>query len=606
MESENYIVQRVDALRRWMKRAGVDAFVTPSTDAHAGEYVPAHWQSRQWISGFTGSAGTAVVTADKAALWTDSRYFIQAEEELAGTPFVMMKDGVEGTPSIAEWLGSVLAPGCSVGVDGEVNMAVGTESLRQELKYQGMSLCVCADPYAEIWDGRPERPLSKAEIQPLEFAGESTISKLARIREKMGAGTALVACALDEIAWTLNLRGEDVECTPLLVSYLLVEERKATLYIDQRKLTDETRSYLADCGVTVKEYADVYDDLQSVAVPCYYMPSQTNCKIYNCLVAPKAMTDSIITQMLIVKNQWEIEGYRRAMLRDGVAMVKWLKWLTAAVAEGGQTELSVSRRLTEFRAEQPLFRGLSFENIVAYAAHGAIVHYEVNETTDVELQQCGLLLVDSGAQYQDGTTDLTRTIPLGTLTDEERRDYTLVLRGFINLGRAVFPRGTCGTQLDALARAPMWQYGINYLHGTGHGVGAYLSVHEGPHQIRMNYKPQWLVPGMTVTDEPGIYIAGSHGVRHENTLLVVEADFSAKGMEGNGGVVYGPYYTFEHLTLCPFFTEPILQEMLQPEEKEWFNAYQKRVCDALSPLLDEEHRRWLKEMTKPIEVGSIN
>jgi Xaa-Pro aminopeptidase len=435
----------------------------------------------------------------------------------------------------------------------------------------------------------------------MELAGESASSKIGRIRAKAkecGAEAVLVSM-LDEVAWTLNLRGSDIDYNPVFVSYLLITADSATLYINPAKVNAEVSEYLKAEGVGIQPYADIESALRTLRCAVLAQPDKTNYAAYSCIANPVAK-DCPVSTMKIMKNEAEIRGYHSAMLKDGLAMVKWMKWLIPAVEAGGQTELSLDEKLYACRAEQPLFRGVSFASIMGYAAHGAIVHYEPTPETDVPVEPKGLLLIDSGGQYQDGTTDITRTIPLGPLTWEERRDYTLVLRGFINLGRAVFPRGTYGTQLDALARTPMWRYGINYLHGTGHGVGSFMNVHEGPHQFRMNYMPTPLLPGMTITDEPGIYIAGSHGVRHENTMLVVPADFSDKGQQGNEGLTFGPYYTFEHLTLCPIFTSPILLEMMEREEIEWFNAYQQMVYDKLSPHLDEEHRLWLKEITKPI------
>lgn len=586
-----------------MKENGVAAFITPSTDPHSGEYVPSHWESRAWISGFTGSAGTAVVTTDKAALWTDSRYFLQAEDQISGTGYVLMKDKIEGTPTVAQWLGETLPEGSTVAIDGWVNTVTAVEDLKAELSIYGLNLNTGVEPYGKIWTDRPKLPVDEVFIQPLELAGETAASKIGRIRAegiKSGADAVLVSM-LDEVAWTLNLRGSDIEFNPVFVSYLLITADKATLYINQAKLTAEVSAYLKAEGVDTKPYGEIEGDLRNLDCRVLVQPDKTNYAVYACLQNP-VHKDCPVSTMKIMKNEAEIRGYHSAMLKDGLAMVKWMKWLLPAVEAGGQTELSLDEKLYSCRAEQPLFRGVSFASIMGYAAHGAIVHYEPTPETDIPVEPKGLLLIDSGAQYQDGTTDITRTIPLGPLTWEERRDYTLVLRGFINLGRAVFPRGTYGTQLDCLARTPMWRYGINYLHGTGHGVGSFMNVHEGPHQFRMNYMPTPLVPGMTITDEPGIYIAGSHGVRHENTMLVIPADFTGKGQEGNEGLTFGPYYTFEHLTLCPIFTSPILTEMMEKEEIEWFNAYQQMVCDKLSPHLDEEHREWLKEITRPITM----
>lgn len=594
-------MKNVCSLRKLMADKGISAFITPSTDPHSGEYVPRYWESRAWISGFTGSAGTAVVTTDKAALWTDSRYFLQAAEQIEGTDFVLMKDKVEGTPSVAEWLGDVLPKGTVVAVDGWVNTMTAVEELAKELQAKGLALVTDFAPYDEIWESRPQLPLDPVFIQPMEYAGETAHSKIERIRAeiyKSGADSILISM-LDEVAWTLNLRGSDIEYNPVFVSYLFITDFEAVLYVNKSKISDAVAAYLEGQGVVIKEYTEIENDLRATSHKVMVQKDKTNAHIAEC-IADKIIHDCPVSTMKIMKNEAEIKGYRSAMLKDGLAMVKWMKWVVPAVEAGGQTELSLDEKLYQCRAEQDLFKGVSFASIMGYAAHGAIVHYEPTEETDIPVEPKGLLLIDSGAQYQDGTTDITRTIPLGPLTWEERRDYTLVLRGFINLGRAVFPRGTYGSQLDCLARTPMWRYGLNYLHGTGHGVGSFMNVHEGPHQFRMNYMPTPLVPGMTITVEPGIYIEGHHGVRHENTTLVVEADFTDKGMEGNQGQTFGPYYTFEHLTLCPILTSPIIVDMMEKEEIEWFNAYQQMVYDKLSAHLDDEHRQWLYEVTRPI------
>lgn len=583
--------EKIEALRALMRREGVSAFITPSTDPHAGEYVPERWKSRRWLTGFTGSAGIAVVTTDKAALWTDSRYFLQAAEQLAGTGVELMKEKIEGTPTITEWLGSVLPQGSIVAVDGWVNTTAEVETMENELKAYGLALRTDIDPYAEIWTDRPIIPQSKAFIQGLEYAGESAASKIQRIREKIGQN-AIVVSSLEEVAWTLNLRADDVLYTPFVLGYVLITPADAYLYICKEKVTPEVASYLKEEGVDIREYDAITSDLQALGMPVYVQPEKTNFAVYSAIKTP-IRKESVVEQMLIFKNETEIRGFRNAMEKDGVAMVKWIKWTLENVPKGGQTELSLSKRLEEFRAEQPLFKGVSFESIMGYAHHGAIVHYDPTPETDIPVKAEGLLLIDSGGQYLDGTTDITRTIPLGPLTEEMRRDYTLVLKGWIRLGSAVFPKGTCGTQLDTLAREAMWKYGINYLHGTGHGVGQFMSVHEAIdlHQFRMQWRPTPLLPGMTITDEPGIYIEGSHGVRHEDTMLVVPA---------TEGITFGPYYTFEHLTLCPILTSPILVEMLTEEERTGFNSYQQMVYERLAPRLDEEHKAWLKEVVKPI------
>ncbi len=599
-------------LRSFMKREGIEAFIVPSTDPHSGEYVPERWKSRRWLTGFTGSAGTAVVTLNEAALWTDSRYFIQATEQLSGTGIILQKEKIEGTPTIAEWLAEVLKSGDKVGVDGEVFTVSEYEDLRGSLEGFGLKLKNVSDPFTEIWLNRPASPDSKVFIQDLKYAGESAESKLTRIREKLNGKTLLV-CSLEEIAWTLNLRADDILYTPFFVSYLIISPDTATLYIDNNKLTPEVKDYLMDNGIGIRPYNNVFVDLSMLDCQVVYQPEKTNYNAKKALRQPFA-GKSPIGELLIIKNDTEIKGYRNAMEKDGVAMVKWIKWTLENVPKGGLTELSLSAKLESFRAEQEDFMGISFESIMGYAHHGAIVHYDPTPETDIPVKPEGLLLIDSGAQFRDGTTDITRTIPLGPLTWEMKRDYTLVLKGWISLGSAVFPKGTNGTQLDALARAAMWQYGINYLHGTGHGVGQFMSVHEAIdlHQFRMQWRPTPLLPGMTITDEPGIYIEGSHGVRHEDTMLVVNANFDGEGGKcispnanpcGNSevqGIIYGPYYTFEHLTLCPILTEPIIVDMLTEDERRWFNSYQHTVYERLAPRLDEEHRTWLEKVTKEI------
>ena len=584
------ICNRIEALRDVMRREGIDAFIFPSTDPHNGEYVPAHWEGRKWISGFNGSAGTAVVTMTDAALWTDSRYFIAAEEQLRGTGFRLMKERVEGTPSITRWLGMKLATVQSptVGVDGTVNSASSVASLITELRAEGgITVRTNFDPLALIWTDRPPVPQDKVSIHPLEYAGEPCHEKMARIRQQLKSMHAygMLVSALDDIAWTLNLRGTDVHCNPVFVSYLLIEPERATLFIDRDKLTPDVEAYLKGEGVGTAGYADVSKALAAYGEYNILMDDNETCyTLFNIPQCQKVVAPSPIPAMKAVKNPTEIEGFRRAMLRDGVALVKFMRWLRPAVEAGGQTEMSVDAKLTALRAAQELYRGLSFDTIAAYREHGAIVHYEATPETDAELRPEGLILIDSGAQYLDGTTDITRTVALGPVTDEERLVYTLVLKGHIQLELCKFPRGASGTQLDALARKDMWAYGYNYLHGTGHGVGSYLNVHEGPHQIRMEYKPAPLVEGMTVTDEPGIYLPGRFGVRTENTLLVVP--YRETG--------FGRFLQFEPLTLCPIDTAPVITDMLTGDEKAWLNAYHRTVFDRIAPLLDDEaDRQWL-------------
>lgn len=594
----NMINQRLESLREVMKREHLAAFIFPSTDAHQSEYVADHWMGRAWISGFDGSAGTAVVTMHSAALWTDSRYFLAAEEQLKGTEFQLMKLKIPGTLSIAEWLGKELQDVDSpeVGLDGWVNSYTSTSGLIADLrKAGGITVRTNFDPLEEIWKDRPSIPLKPVEIQPMEFAGEDVPSKIKRIRLALRAQHAdgMLVSALDDIAWTLNLRGTDVHCVPVFVSYLLIASDKVSLFVDEAKVSSEIRAYLESNGVSIYKYNKVEEGLKAYSEynilldgneTSYYLWKAVRCQEI-------VQASSPIPAMKAVKNEAEIAGYRSAMLKDGVAMVKFLKWLLPAVEAGGETEISIDKKLTALRAEQKLFRDISFDTIAGYQAHGAIVHYEATPETDIPLKPEGLLLLDSGAQYQDGTTDITRTIALGPITEEMKHIYTLVLKAHIQLELAKFPDGASGTQLDALGRECMWREGFNFLHGTGHGVGSYLSVHEGPHQIRMEYMPTPLRAGMTLTDEPGLYLAGKFGVRIENTVL----------LSGYMKTEFGKFLQIEPLTLCPIDTAPIDLTMLMPEELAWLNEYHAKVYAELAPYLDEEEKKWLENATKAIK-----
>ena len=589
-------MNKVELLRQWLREHNLAAFIFPSTDPHSGEYVPDHWKTREWISGFNGSAGTAVVTLDDAALWTDSRYWLAAEEQTAGTEYTVIRcrRNVPTGKELAEWIkekskASLYEEPLRVGVDGWVNTIDSVHELQHELSLVGLQLTIAPDPAADLWADRPPIPLNPIEIQPLEFAGEEAKSKIERLRGEMrrlyASGTLITQ--LDDIAWLTNLRGTDVHCCPLFVAYMTVTMGNATLFTDPRKVSDEIRDYLDEQGIELQPYDKVCCPEGTIVID----PATCNSAL---IPNPSPFTilpsPSLVAPMKAIKNEVEIRGYRSAMHKDGVALVKFLRWLLPAVKAGGQTEISIDRKLTALRAEQPLFRDISFDTIAGYGAHGAIVHYEATPETDIPLEPHGLLLLDSGAQYQDGTTDITRTIALGPLTEEEMTDYTLVLKGHIRLAMAKFPSGSSGTQLDILARNAMWQHGINFLHGTGHGVGSYLNVHEGPHQIRMNYMPAPLVAGMTLTNEPGIYKTGKHGCRTENTQLITHY------CDGE----FGEFLQFEPLTLCPIDTKPIRMDMMAPDEIEWLNHYHQHVYDELAPLLDEEDKEWLREATKPI------
>ena len=591
------IAARLAALREEMRREHLSAFIFPSSDPHNSEYVPSRWEGRKWISGFDGSAGPAVVTLHSAALWTDSRYFLAAEEQLAGTEFQLMRERVDGTPSIAEWIATEIegVESSEIGVDGMCMTYAECSDLKTDLKHNGgITVRTNLDILDRIWTDRPSVPLNPVSIQPIEYAGESCHDKLGRIRSSLlrRGACGMLMTQLDDIAWTLNLRGTDVHCTPVFVAWLIVAEEVAVLYIKDEKLSPEVIEYLNAEGVAVDDYDNIIDALNSYdGYTLLIDPATTNYTLsqlrgnFNLVSAP-----SPVPEMKAIKNEVECNGFRNAMQRDGVAMVKFLKWLEEAVPKGCETELSVSAKLRQLRAEQPLFKDESFDTIAGYEEHGAIVHYEPTPDTDVPLRPEGFLLLDSGAQYLDGTTDITRTIQLGKVTDLHRRVYTLVLKGHLSLQNLCFPRGAAGTQLDAVARVAMWREGMNFMHGTGHGVGSYLSVHEGPHQIRQEYRPAPMLEGMTVTDEPGLYLAGKFGVRIENTLLTVPYMTTE----------FGKFLRFEPLTLCPIDTRPIVVDMLSTEELGLLNAYHKMVYERLSPMLDEEHKAWLADKTRSL------
>ena len=593
------IENRIERLRELMEREKIDAFIIPSSDAHNGEYIADHWKSREWISGFTGSAGTAVVTMKSAALWTDSRYFLQAEEQLDGTEYQLMRLRMEGTPSITEWLGAELAEksGATVAIDGSTSTYNTVQAMTMALRKQGgITLRTNLDPMSRIWTDRPALPQKPIRNHPMEWAGTTAADKLTAIRRRLAAVHAdcMLVSALDDIAWTLNLRGADIECNPVFIAYLLIASRRATLFTECSRVSDEVKEYLNDNGVELRpynkigeglaqyfEYSILMDGNETAALMPRYVPSRTQV-----IYAP-----SPIPLMKAVKNEAETAGFRRAMVSDGVAMVRLLKWIKPAVAKGGVTEMGVDDKLTALRSEDPAYVEKSFETIAAYESHGAIVHYEPTSESDVELRPEGLLLLDCGAQYDCGSTDITRTIPLGPVSEEQRLVYTLVLKAHIRLEMAQFPAGANGTQIDAIARSVLWSRGYNYLHGTGHGVGAHLCVHEGPQQIRMEYVPTALKAGMTITDEPGVYLAGRFGVRIENVLLIV----------GGDSTECGNFLRMEPLTLCPIDTTVIDRWLLDDYEVEWLNDYHRRVYEELAPHLADDERQWLAEATAAID-----
>ena len=603
----NPVNQRLEDLREVMRREHLSACIFPSTDPHQGEYIPDHWKGREFISGFNGSAGTAVVTLTSAALWTDSRYFIAAADQLKGTEYQLMKLKIEGTPTIAEWLGKECGAGAEVSIDGWCSSSNAVKELIADLRKEGgITVRTNLDPLKLIWRNRPVIPENPVELYPLKYAGESAKDKIARIREALRKRHAdgMLMAALDDIAWTLNLRGTDVHCNPVFVSYLLISSKTVTLYINKVKLSPEVLAYLDAENIKVEDYEQVENGLkQYFEYNILLDPDEVNYRLYevvknkgrqnNCPQTEIVEEESPVKRMKTVKNDTEIAGFRSAMLKDGIAMTKFLYWLSSYIGKpeiSELTEIAIDEKLTSLRAEQPLYRDISFDTIAGYGTHAAIVHYEATPETDIPLQPKGMLLLDSGAQYLDGTTDITRTIALGPLTDLEKQIYTLVLKGHIQIELCKFPSGSSGTQIDILARKDMWREGLNYLHGTGHGVGTYLNVHEGPHQFRLEWKPAPLVAGMTITDEPGIYLPDRCGARTENTLLIIpykETEF-------------GKFLQFESLTLCPIDKAPILIEMMTQEEIQWLNDYHQRVFDTLSPHLSAEEAAWLREACKAI------
>lgn len=589
------IKERIHALRMTFRPNNIKAFIIPSTDPHLNEYVAPYWMSREWISGFTGSAGTAVILMDKAGLWTDSRYFLQAEKELEGSGITLYKEMLPETPSITKFLCQNLKPGESVSIDGKMFSVQQVEQMKEDLAPYQLQVNLFGDPLKNIWKDRPSMPDAPAFIYDVKYAGKSCGEKVAAIRTELKKKGifALFLSSLDEIAWTLNLRGSDVHCNPVIVSYLLVTQDEVVYFISPEKITQEVNEYLQEQQVSLRKYDEAESFLNSFTGENILIdPKKTNYAIYSAInpACKVVRGESPVTLLKAIRNEQEIAGIHHAMQRDGVALVKFLKWLEASVLSGKETELSVDRKLHEFRAAQPLYMGESFDTIAGYKEHGAIVHYSATEESDVTLQSKGFLLLDSGAQYLDGTTDITRTIALGELTEEEKTDYTLILKGHIALAMAKFPAGTRGAQLDVLARMPIWSHGMNFLHGTGHGVGHFLSVHEGPQSIRMNENPIVLQPGMVTSNEPGVYKAGSHGIRTENLTLV------CKDKEG----MFGEYFKFETITLCPICKKGIIKEMLTAEEVKWFNDYHQTVYKKLSPSLNEEEKKWLLEATKAI------
>jgi len=592
------VKEKILSLRKVMQDEHVQACIIPTTDPHIGEYTPGRWKTRAWISGFTGSAGTIVITSDKAGLWTDSRYFLQAEEQLKGSGIELYKEGLPDTPSFTDWIVLELPAGDCVGIEGEVYAASEAKALIAFFSEKNLNVRTDFAPYDSLWENRPVLPMNPAFVLPERFAGKSCRDKIKEtVTETINKQADLtIIAALDAIAWLFNIRGNDVAYNPVCVSYAAVSEKETVLFISPDKLTPEVSGYLQQEGVYTSDYKEIAEYIRRIpsGTRVLIAPSKINYHIYSILSENSIIKETAVhpvDSLKGIKNATEIAGIRNVMKKDGVAMVKFLIDLEQALKHNETiTELDVEEKLRMYRSEQAFYFGESFPTIAGYGAHGAIVHYEATSESNVPILPDGTLLVDSGAQYFDGTTDITRTVSTGEVSDRVKRDYTYVLKGHIQLASAVFPAGTVGMQLDVLARQALWKSGQNFLHGTGHGVGHFLNVHEGPQSIRMNYNPTPLKPGMVTSNEPGLYLAGEYGIRTENLLLTVTAKTTD----------FGDFYAFETLTLCPIDTRLIDCTLLLPEEIEWLNVYHQKVYEQLAPLLSTEEAGWLKEQTKPI------
>lgn len=592
------INNRIEKLRKAMKAERIGATIVPMTDPHISEYTPDRYKTLRWITGFTGSAATAVFTAERAGLWTDSRYFLQAEDELAGTGIELFRMGLPETPTVQQWIVSELKQGERVGIESDVFSALEAESLAKCLTENELELDTHFSPWDEIWEDRPPLPTNKAFALDERLTGESVSSKIARVvaeLKRAGADSTLLA-SLDMIAWLFNIRGCDIEYNPVTVAYAYVAEKETTLFIDPAKLPEDVAEHLRREGVRIEDYGNVNDFIAALPKPTVVLTTAAKLNYHlflliNQFCTLKPIDIHPVDRLKAVKNPIEIAGMRRAMKKDGVALVKFFIDLEKKLTEGQPvTEMDVASMLRKYRSEQALYFSESFSTIAGYAAHGAIVHYSANENSNSLIEPEGLLLIDSGAQYEDGTTDITRTIAVGAVTSCMKDDYTRVLKGNIGLSSASFPMGTVGTQLDVLARQFLWKQGQNYLHGTGHGIGCFLNVHEGPQSIRMNYVPVALEPGMITSNEPGLYKAGEYGIRIENLLLTV-ADQTTP---------FGDFYRFETLTLCPIDTSLINKELMNPDEIAWLDRYHAEVYEQLSPELDADEKEWLRDKCKPV------
>lgn len=584
----------LEALRDLMRSKHIDAVIIPGTDPHQSEYPSEHWKFRDYVSGFTGSNGTAVVTLDDAGLWTDSRYFLQAAEQLEDSGFTLHKENIPGEPTVLEWLGEVLDEDAVVGVDGRLFSLIEANRIEMFCAQNGFMFAPDFRAAEAIWTDRPARPMNQAFVHDEALAGEDVDSKISRVVDALDAADAdgLLITALDEIAWLLNLRGSDVDYTPVVIAFAYVSEDERVLFIDSEKVTPEVKDHLKKYGVKIKDYDDIEKFLGKISSTATVMvdPNRVSDALGQAMICNKTYMASPVIALKGVKNECQIAGFRQAMLYDGAAMVRMMMWLEQNVANG-ITEMDVDRRLQQERAAYASNRGDSFHMIAGYKDHGAIVHYEATDESAYTLAPEGLLLIDTGGQYLEGTTDITRTISLGNPTAAEKHDYTLILKGHLALARAVFPKGTMGVQLDVLARGPLWNEGMTYLHGTGHGVGHFLGCHEGPQSIRMEANPTPLELGMVTSNEPGIYKTGEYGIRTENLLLCVPACSNEE---------WGEFYKFESLTLFPYDTTLMDMDMLSREEVKQINDYHAMVCERLRPLLSADEAQWLEQKCKSI------
>lgn len=585
--------EKLALLREEMSKHNIDAFIVYSADPHMSEYLPNEWKERSWLTGFTGSAGFVVVMKEKAGLWTDGRYFTQALIELEGSGIDLFKDGIEGTPNYIDWIISESEVGAKVAVNALATSHANWEALKTKLEKNNRHL-IDLPLLEDVWMDRGEVSKNPIFVHPLKFAGESVESKLQRIREeiKKESATAHIISSLDDVAWTLNLRGSDVECNPVFLGYLLITLDEAKLFVDIEKLTDEARLAMKSANVTLMSYETFLPELSLLKDEKVMVAPNSNQSIFEAL---KLQNDLIVRPapghlMKAIKNETELEGFRKVMVRDGVAMVKFLHWLTHNVGKEDMTEFTIGEKLEQFRAEGENFVGTSFTSIIGYKENGAIMHYSADKETAKTVEKDRSILVDSGGQYLEGTTDITRTFPLGEVSDEFKKNSTLVLKGLIQLSKVKFPKGTAGVHLDAFARLALWKEGKDYNHGTGHGVGSFMNVHEGPQNIRKDLNPIQLLPGMVVSNEPGYYVEGEYGIRHENLIAVKEW----KKTEWN------QFYEFETLTICPFFKNSIVKEMLTHDEVEWINEYHKFCEEKLSPHLSGEVKEWFLEMVSPL------